>query len=204
MRWQWFGAGVKAVPGGSNLQIQYNNAGAFGGIPGSSWDGTTLTLPNAAINASNGGPGAVLLQIGTTAQTGFYANGTFVLNVAISASPMMEWHQLGAVVQTRLPLGGVFGWDTSGTFGGTIDLGLSKVSAGLLAVGNGAQADFSGSLKLTDLFTNNTNFLLRAGVALANGAAANTATLTNAPAAGNPTKWISIDDAGTTRRIPAW
>jgi len=41
-------------------------------------------------------------------------------------------------------------------------------------------------------------------VALTNGAAAATATLTNAPAAGNPTKWIPINDNGTTRYIPAW
>ena len=34
--------------------------------------------------------------------------------------------------------------------------------------------------------------------------AAATGTLTNAPAAGNPTKWIAIDDNGTTRYIPAW
>ncbi len=40
--------------------------------------------------------------------------------------------------------------------------------------------------------------------ALTNAAAAATATLTNAPVAGNPTKWFSINDAGTTRRIPAW
>lgn len=46
--------------------------------------------------------------------------------------------------------------------------------------------------------------LLRARTALTNGAAAQTATLTNAPAAGNPTKWIPIDDNGTTRYIPAW
>jgi hypothetical protein len=37
-----------------------------------------------------------------------------------------------------------------------------------------------------------------------NGAAAASGTLTNAPAAGNPTKWIPIDDNGTTRYIPAW
>ena len=41
-------------------------------------------------------------------------------------------------------------------------------------------------------------------VALTNGAAAATGTLTNAPAAGNPTKWIPINDNGTTRYIPAW
>jgi hypothetical protein len=28
--------------------------------------------------------------------------------------------------------------------------------------------------------------------------------LTNAPAAGNPTKWILIDDDGTLRKMPAW
>ena len=41
-------------------------------------------------------------------------------------------------------------------------------------------------------------------VALTNGAGASTGTLTNAPAVGNPTKWIGINDNGTTRYIPAW
>lgn len=40
--------------------------------------------------------------------------------------------------------------------------------------------------------------------ALTNNAAAQTATLTNAPVAGNPTKWIPINDNGTIRNIPAW
>ena len=46
--------------------------------------------------------------------------------------------------------------------------------------------------------------LLHTISALTNGAAAATGTLTNAPSAGNPTKWIPIDDNGTTRYIPAW
>lgn len=41
-------------------------------------------------------------------------------------------------------------------------------------------------------------------VAATNGAGAGAGTLGNAPAAGNPTKWISFDDAGTIRYIPAW
>ena len=40
--------------------------------------------------------------------------------------------------------------------------------------------------------------------ALTNGAAAAAGTLANAPAAGNPTKWIGINDNGTVRYIPAW
>ena len=36
------------------------------------------------------------------------------------------------------------------------------------------------------------------------GAGAQVGTLTNAPAAGNPTTWIKIIDNGVTRYIPAW
>jgi hypothetical protein len=35
-------AGGGGTPGGSNTQIQYNNAGAFGGVAGFTWNGTTL------------------------------------------------------------------------------------------------------------------------------------------------------------------
>lgn len=40
--------------------------------------------------------------------------------------------------------------------------------------------------------------------AMTNGAGASLGTLTNAPSAGNPTKWIGFNDNGTTRYIPAW
>ena len=46
--------------------------------------------------------------------------------------------------------------------------------------------------------------LVTTTVALTNGAAAAAGTLLNAPAAGNPTKWVPINDNGTTRYIPAW
>lgn len=41
-------------------------------------------------------------------------------------------------------------------------------------------------------------------VALTNGAGVAAGTLTNAPVVGNPSKWIPINDNGTTRYIPAW
>lgn len=37
-------SGGTGSPGGSNTQVQYNNASAFGGITGATTDGTTLTL----------------------------------------------------------------------------------------------------------------------------------------------------------------
>lgn len=47
-------------------------------------------------------------------------------------------------------------------------------------------------------------FFLRTNTTQPNAAAAATATMTNAPTAGNPTKWLSFDDNGTTRFIPCW
>lgn len=52
--------------------------------------------------------------------------------------------------------------------------------------------------------THGSTTLLTTTVALTDGAGVGAGTLTNAPAAGNPTKWIPIDDNGTTRHIPAW
>jgi len=42
------------------------------------------------------------------------------------------------------------------------------------------------------------------GASFTDGAGSSAGTITNAPAVGNPTKWIPIDDNGTTRYIPAW
>jgi len=46
--------------------------------------------------------------------------------------------------------------------------------------------------------------LLKTTSAWNNGAAAAAGTLTNAPVAGNPTKWLAFDDNGTIRYVPAW
>jgi hypothetical protein len=46
--------------------------------------------------------------------------------------------------------------------------------------------------------------LIATSAALTTGAGAALGTLANAPAAGNPTKWIKINDNGTIRAVPAW
>lgn len=46
--------------------------------------------------------------------------------------------------------------------------------------------------------------IFRTSSAITSGAGASAGTLTNAPTVGNPTKWIPINDNGTTRYIPAW
>jgi hypothetical protein len=46
--------------------------------------------------------------------------------------------------------------------------------------------------------------MLKSAVTLTNAAGAAVGTLTNAPTAGNPSKWITINDNGTVRKIPTW
>lgn len=49
-----------------------------------------------------------------------------------------------------------------------------------------------------------TTFMIGSTGTWASGAGVSAGTLLNAPSAGNPTKWIPVDDNGTTRYVPAW
>lgn len=77
---QWIAAGGGGVPGGSTTQIQYNNAGAFGGMAGSAWNGTTMTV------AGNGTPGNTIAHFGVGSPTHntyqFDAANDFLVNTA--------------------------------------------------------------------------------------------------------------------------
>lgn len=58
--------------------------------------------------------------------------------------------------------------------------------------------------EVTAQLRNDQTILLETTATLTDGAGAAAGTLLNAPVAGDPTKWISIDDNGVTRLIPAW
>ena len=48
------GGGGSGTPGGSNTQVQYNNAGAFGGVTGATTNGTFLTLTTPVLGVATG------------------------------------------------------------------------------------------------------------------------------------------------------
>lgn len=60
------------------------------------------------------------------------------------------------------------------------------------------------ALTLAGTLTLGGGTLLATSTALTNNAAAQAGTLLNAPTAGNPTKWVPVNDNGTTRYIPMW
>jgi hypothetical protein len=88
--------------------------------------------------------------------------------------------------------------------GGAIDFPLIIIrAAGGVITFAVARPVVMGALTAASL-THGSATLLITTASLTNGAGASAGTLTNAPAAGNPTKWVLINDNGTTRRIPAW
>lgn len=97
---------------------------------------------------------------------------------------------------------------TSTTTGGRLDFYATPISTtGIVlaaSVGTGLMVGTTVDVAAGQIAMNNAAFLMRNKTAWTNGAAAAAGTLTNAPIAGNPTKWIAIDDNGTTRQIPAW
>lgn len=62
----------------------------------------------------------------------------------------------------------------------------------------------AGALSITGAMSVGSVTLLTTSVALTAGATGNTPTITQGPVNGQPNKWISIVDNGTTRWIPTW
>lgn len=80
-------------------------------------------------------------------------------------------------------------YNNGGVFGGDSSFFFNNVNKGVFAF---------------DVYTGHPTYLIRTSTTLIDGSAGQTATLTNSPVMGNPTKWIAIDDNGTTVYIPVW
>jgi hypothetical protein len=94
-------------------------------------------------------------------------------------------------------------WSSTSDPEGTADIGFGRNAAGVLEITNGTAGSLR-DIKVRDVFTNDSSFLIQTGTTLTAGSTANVPTLTSGPVTGKPTKWIAINDNGTTRYIPAW
>lgn len=77
------------------------------------------------------------------------------------------------------------------------------VQIGTLGQQQADRVEITGGV-VTAQLRNNQTILLETTAALTDGAAALAATMLNSPVAGDPSKWVAINDNGTTRYIPTW
>ena len=150
-------------------------------------DGISVSSPTGAVTVGLDVP--VEVPLGGTGNIALAAHGVVIGN----DSDALNVVAIGTAGQSLLSTGTA----NDPSFGNAIDV-----------VGGSVDGSPIGSLTpSTGVFsklTNGENVLLHSSATLSNGAGAQTATITNAPLVGNPTKWIAIDDNGTTRHLPAW
>ena len=80
-----------------------------------------------------------------------------------------------------------------------------RLEIGTLAAQNASNVAITGgTLSGITISTTGGAVLASTSAALTNGAGVGAGTLLTAPVAGNPTKWIGINDNGTTRYVPSW
>jgi len=171
----------------------------------------TLGTTNTANIASqdHGGVAGIRIRQGSAAgtdgigsATSFWAIGNAGFQVRNSATT--ELYFFAAPARLGLVSNYDIAWAASTTDSSSAkDAGIGRTSAGLLQINNGTPGTFR-DLTVRTIFSNNAASLVSTNTTLTDFAAAGAGTITNAPTAGNPAKWIAIVDNGTTRYIPTW
>lgn len=203
--------------------ISISSGGSFGLV---SCNGATNGLwfaPGGAIGVSSTGIGYGMGSNGfiywTSGSSNFYSatqdlflirGGAGILQCGTTdaAAPAAQQLRVQSVVAGTSNVAGQ-NW----TFRGSLSTG-SGVSGDIIfqtgATGAGATTQNTATTALTikgasqKVYTNISGQILGSNVSITDGAGASIGTLTNAPSATNPTKWLPYDDNGTIRYIPAW
>jgi hypothetical protein len=114
--------------------------------------GSTITIANAGFAA--GSQALPSIHLTGTNTTGFYFPST--TNIYTSNTSFgVGAYGTGAMFLTNSSIQGpalaTYSWSATANEQGTQDTGFSRISAGVVGVGNGSQGDFSGTIKVTTI-----------------------------------------------------
>lgn len=137
------GQPFNASPGGANLELQFNNNGALGGVPNVTWNGNVLNLGNVSALSIGGGTNGYFLQTDGTGNLSWAAGGGGGGN----GSPG------GANSQVQFNDSGTFGGAAGFTYNkGTNTLSAQNITSGSLSITGNINA---GNLTTTGNVTAN-------------------------------------------------
>lgn len=153
----------------------------------------TDTLSNATSTLIN-------MQVDSNIKFKVGKRGDIYANVVLSSAEDYKALWLDVVWDTTANTGALLVNITDTASGANTKVFDFKVDAASVSSLNPA-----GQLTLAEnILSAATDFMHETSADLADGAAAGAGTLTNAPTAGDPAKWVAINDNGTTRYFPTW
>lgn len=196
---------ASAVTGGLIVATTLGTAATSVGIGGGNVFAGGVITANSTTDSASTASGAIITAGGIGCAKALFVGGQIIGSLSFTAK--------GAIV--NLAANSVSLDMAGGTVGRIATFGTDTSTQGTLKISTFTSNAGAG----TDVcLVASTGFSVTSGVlttpggatfhttstALTNGAGASAGTITNAPAIGNPTKWIGINDNGTTRYIPAW
>ena len=208
----WAAAGGGGgTPGGSDTQLQYNNAGSFGGISGATTNGTSVTLTSPTVNTGITLNAAPLTMSGNITAAAWTTGG---IRIKGSAATLTDTTSSGTVAAayTNALGGNTIAASSSTTYTDYFNIFIAPPAAGSnVTITNGWSLGLSGGQRINrdGIGTTNTT-----GLELANATAAAAGAQqqspdtvwtgagwkTNATAASQPVKWraFALPVQGTT------
>ena len=215
-----FGGADNALPVAQTLSVQSvvagtsNTAGAAFTINGSQGTGTgaggSIVFQVAPAGGSGTAQNALAAAL-TIAGSGSVTinNANAVLDIQRSGTTRFSFYEDASITQFAVASNGRIGFSSTTTAAGFNDVALFRDAANILAL---KRDNFAQEFRVYETTTGpiykallgNRQLMKISGASFTDGAGSSAGTITNAPAVGNPTKWIPIDDNGTTRYIPAW
>lgn len=146
-----FAINSTSSPGGSSGEVQFNNAGSFGGITGFTWNGTTLAKTNITafpfLSVGNGGTGKAFSVNNSSTGDAYYGSGSAGVvfkGAATGTGVIFQGNNSGSTHSLLLQKNGVneVEIDTSGTvFKHPVDFEET------ISIGGGADIDTSMTLQ---------------------------------------------------------
>lgn len=146
---------INGNPGGLNVQLQYNNAGVFGGISGATTNGTIVSLTNPLLGGATlttSSVNGVTLTTGGGTTTFLNANGAYSTPVGTTYTGTYPVQISGSTISLA------FGTTTSNTWTGLQTFSNSSTTL-LSATYASSTAAFFGTLNIPSLGTPAGSFL---------------------------------------------
>ena len=135
------GVVLSTIPGGSNTQLQYNNAGSLNGIPNVTWNGNILSLGSVSNVAISGGINGYFLQTDGYGNLAWAAGGGGGNGTPGGINTQVQFNDTG-----------LFGGVPEFTFNKTTNiLTVNNISASQITTPLIVSSNITGSANLTTL-----------------------------------------------------